>query len=155
MPEIKIPYVCEHDIDLFLLEEFAASSSFLIWFTAQIGVAEPVQLLSVAYSVSTPTGESDLELFIKKGSIIIGILIENKLDANLQPRQAERYCERAEDYVEKGKCSECVTVILAPGNYFADTKETKGYKFRIDLEAMLQWFENSDEHKNRKETIIS
>ena len=154
-PRIDISYICEHDIDVLFLEELVASHSFLRWFATQLKISGPVQLLSAAFSVSTSTGESDLELYVKAGNKAVGILVEDKLDAILQPRQADRYRERAENYIANGKCSECVTVIVAPHQYFADRNDTKGFDIRICMEDILRWFSNSRTGKRRKYYIIA
>ena len=154
-PRIDIPYICEHDIDVLFLEELVASHSFLRWFTTQLKISGPVQLLSAAFSVSTSTGESDLELYVKSGNKSVGILVEDKLDAILQPHQADRYRERAENYIANGKCSKCITVIVAPRKYFADRNDTKSFDIRICMEDILRWFSSSRTSKRRKHYIIA
>ncbi|MGB7296788.1 MAG: hypothetical protein WBC70_14475 [Candidatus Aminicenantales bacterium] len=77
MPEVKIPYVCERDIDFLLLGELSSSPDFISWFAERVGISAPVQLLSAGCSITTQTGESDLELFVKKGSEVHGILINS------------------------------------------------------------------------------
>jgi len=154
VPKVRIPHICEHDIDLLLLEEFVASPDFLSWFSEQVGIRETVELQLAACSVATPTGESDLELHVIVGTKWAGYLIENKLAAPLQERQAERYHERAESYISKGRCEGCITVIVGPRDYFGGKNKKLGFDYRIDLEDILAWFENHYKLENRKQYIV-
>jgi hypothetical protein len=153
VPKIRIPYVCEHDVDMLFLEELVATPGFLEWLLAHVALAEGAELLSAACSVSTSTGESDLEIVVRSAGKTIGVLIENKLDAILQPEQAHRYQQRAGYYVNKGSCDACVTLIIAPRKYFADDEDTKKFDFRICLENIRKWFDGPDIPKARKQYI--
>ena len=108
MAEVKISFANECDIDLFLLEEIVASPSFLSWLLSSIGLPSG-ELVSVARSVHTETGESDIELIVRSQPQLTKVLIENKIDAPLQPRQAERYRERAVSYIQQDICSYAVS----------------------------------------------
>ena len=133
---IKVTGVCERDIDLLLLEEFIASHNFLVWFLNEIRVHAPGRLVSAARSVTTSNGESDLELTISDEHRITKILIENKVDAILQPRQDERYFERASDYLKAGVCHAVVTVLVAPQEY---SESSLKFDKKITYEAILEW----------------
>ena len=63
MLDIQISGVCERDIDLLLLEELSSSREFLDWFILQIEDSRIVEKLkSVKRSVTTTSGESDIEI---------------------------------------------------------------------------------------------
>ncbi|HWO89883.1 MAG TPA: PD-(D/E)XK nuclease family protein [Gemmatimonadales bacterium] len=145
MTEIDIPGVCERDLDLLLLEEFVASRPFFEWFMNQIGIPASAQLRRAARSTSTSSGESDLDLTLDCGTHLVRVLIENKIDATLQPRQAQRYTERARQYIRSGECDACVTVIIAPNEYFPDDSDTLGFDRRISYEALLRWFDSASQ----------
>ena len=137
---IRIPDVCERDIDLLLLEEFVASKDFRTWFLSQIGIIEDVKLLEASRSVKTSNGESDLEITLEGGLGAIKILIENKVDAPFQPDQAQRYIERASSYQTTGKYKEVITVVMAPEVYFGDETENFGFEAKVTYESTLTWF---------------
>lgn len=147
---IDLSWVCERDIDLLLLEEFVASPDFLAWFLHQLGMEPPFTLISVACSVSTTTGESDLEITIQHGDEVVKLLIEDKIGAPLQQDQAMRYRERAAMYVKNRKCSNALTVIIAPEEYFGRNDEKLGFDRRVNHEAVLKWFEGAKELKSRQ-----
>ena len=68
-------------------------------------------VLNAQRSVTTSIGQSDLDLAVSlfDGSVHY-LLIENKVSAGMQPRQAERYRERGEVYVAEGECAGFTTV---------------------------------------------
>jgi hypothetical protein len=143
MTELRVCGIREQDVDLLLWEELVASPEFLVWFLASTGIVDPAKLFAVARSISTASGESDLELDLHRGSDVVKVLVENKVAAPLQPRQAERYGERAAAYVEQGKCTAAWTVIVAPAAYFGENEDCLGFDGRVTYEAILTWFERT------------
>jgi len=82
--------VAERDIDLLLMEEFHASKKFVKWFCREVGLYG-ISPADAWHSVSDTDGESDLLVRVLRDEQRIGILIENKIAAPEQDRQAERY----------------------------------------------------------------
>ena len=60
------------------------------------GPYEDVESSVVAVRSLTPTGEPDAEVHVRVGRDVVAILVEDKVHAAAQPRQAERYRERGE-----------------------------------------------------------
>lgn len=142
-PEILTASVCERDIDLLVLEEFVSSSNFAEWFIGLIGLtgASGVSVTKVQRSATRFNGESDLEVTLNyRGTY--RLLIENKISANLQPRQAERYRARGASYRKQGICQGIRTVLLAPEAYFGQPDDLKGFDAKVTYEAVLNWFRN-------------
>jgi len=148
---IRVPDVCERDIDLLILEEFIASEGFRAWFLSQLGINEIVSLVDAARSVTTASGESDLEFTVKSSDGKIRILVENKVDAAFQPRQPERYAERAEDYLQNGGFAEVITVLVAPEVYFSSDDDDGGFNYRINYEQLLERFSGATHLGDRRE----
>ena len=117
--DVQLRGIFERDIDLLLLEEIVATAGFREWFLAQLGYGPVNRLVRAARSVNTSTGESDLELTLRDRGQVTRVLIENKIDAPLQPHQAGRYKDRAASYVSSGDCDAAVTVLVAPACYVA------------------------------------
>ena len=136
--------VCERDIDLLLLEEFVASPSFLSWFLGEIGLPASATMIAAERSVTTTTGESDLELTLEHEARRIKVLVENKVDAMFQPRQPERYRDRAAGYVRGQTCHSVVTVILGPEKYFEVETDHFGFDHQVTYESVLDWFQEAD-----------
>ena len=155
MPQVTISSVVERDIDFLLVEELVAPDGFLPWFLARIGLSGTYEPVAVAHSATTPTGETDIELTIRSASGTRVILLENKIDANLQPRQAERYRERAARYVAEGQCSAASTVLVASAAYFASDAHDLGFDHTVSYEDILDWFVHADRLGSRKEAKLA
>lgn len=154
----RIAGVCERDIDLLLLEEFQATPEFVSWFLECAGI-ERVQahhLREAHRSITDTTGESDLELHFDDGAGSRDVvMIENKVSAQLQPLQAERYAMRGQSYLSRGLFDRFHTVIVAPDRYFADAGQTKGFRHRVSYDRILEWFERSTTLGQRRNYKIS
>jgi len=143
---VQVSGCCERDIDLLLLEEFVSASGFFQWFLQSIGWREALggQVIGAQRSATVSNGESDLEITLERpdGSLY-RLLIENKVSASLQHRQAERYRERGESYVRHGQCQGFRTVIVAPETYLGEQGATKGFDAAVSYEAIRDWFNQS------------
>ncbi|MFH1311983.1 MAG: hypothetical protein ABIJ00_02035 [Candidatus Eisenbacteria bacterium] len=144
----------ERDIDLLLLEEFAASADFARWFArlaAELDLSD-VPVLSVQRSVTTSIGESDIEVaLVRRDGAIHYLLIENKVSSGFQPRQAERYRERGEMYVRHGECSGYTVVLAAPEKYIGGRERIAGFDSAVAYEEIRNWFANCAEMGDRSE----
>jgi hypothetical protein len=140
LPKIELRGVTERDVDLLLLEELVAQADFRDWFGIQAGLEMPQSLAGAARSVVTSTGESDLEVTYCRGELRTRLLVENKIDAAFQRRQADRYAERAQAYLARRECEKVVTLVIAPRSY-ADS--VKGFDRTITYEAVRDWFANA------------
>lgn len=142
-PDVRVAGVCERDIDLLLLEEFAASPAFCGWFLRAVGFRQALRgrVIRAERSATVSNGESDLEVTILgPGARHYRLLIENKVGAQFQPRQAERYLERGEAYVRRGYCHAFRTVLVAPKRYLGPKKGIRGFDAVVSYEAIRAWF---------------
>lgn len=131
--------VTERDIDLLLMEEFHASDDFVTWFCGTIDLTN-VSPAGAWHSVSDTDGESDLLLRVLHAGRRVGILIENKVAAPEQDRQAERYHLRGIRSREHGKIDDYRTVICAPLRYLEGLSPTSAYHHKIAYEQIADWF---------------
>ncbi|WP_018168736.1 hypothetical protein [Thioalkalivibrio sp. ALMg9] len=158
MMGISIASVSERDVDLLLLEEFIASPAFGNWFV-ELGLNLSLDVgacIDAQRSVTDSTGESDLEVtFAATDGRRSRLLVENKVGAGLQPRQAERYRLRGDRYVSRQVCARYYSVIIAPSRYFAPLSGNKGFDYRITYEAILDWFLSAEDLGNRRHYKIA
>lgn len=150
----SVSNTAERDIDLLLLEEFVASNIFTRWFVSQIGDLDlgnqPIE--NARRSVTTSCGESDLEIYLALASGEFHyLLIENKIGAAFQPRQAERYRLRGEHYVDQGDCSGFKTVLVAPKSYLDSRAGAQDFDASICYESICAWLQNAEGNKRRME----
>jgi hypothetical protein len=141
-PEIRIAAVCERDIDLLLQEEAVASTEFQEWIVRRSGVGlYPCSLISARRSVTQSNGESDLELtFSTDSGEAIRLLLENKVDASFQVKQALRYADRARAYIARGECTVSRTILIAPGQYLGQRGDALGFDVCISYEELIAWY---------------
>lgn len=144
-PRILISGVRERDIDLLLLEEFVASLEFAGWFWRQTGGGESdvVEVANPRRSVTHSLGESDLQVALRdsEGSLH-GLLIENKVAADMQPAQAERYRLRGDELLSSGEYADVGTVLVAPESYLGPEGELHGFDARVSYESIRDWFDS-------------
>jgi len=140
---LQIAGVSERDIDLLLLEEFIASDTFAFWFLKKVGldVHSAPRVIYAQRSVTQSVGESDLLVAIAEaGGDIHYLLIENKIAASFQPRQAARYRERGHEYQVQGLCKTYSTVLIAPDDYLGTTASRHDFDAVLRYEDILLWF---------------
>jgi hypothetical protein len=149
---IRVSGVCERDLDLLLLEELYSSPAFRSFVSKAAGFPELAEesLTSVFRSVTHSSGESDLELYLElaDGRRAV-LLIENKIDASLQPAQAERYRQRADAYVAAGDVDTARTLLVAPERYFGPEQDKKGFDARLSYEEIDAWFDSQTQQDRR------
>lgn len=143
---LQIAGVSERDVDLLLLEEFIASAEFARWFLMRIGdkAHANYNVVGARRSVTESVGESDILVVLTGGTDTKYLLIENKIAAGFQPRQAERYQERGRAYQADGLCDTYSTVLVAPSSYFGDASDHRGFDATLSYEGLLSWFAEND-----------
>jgi len=111
--------VCERDIDLLFLVELFGSPRFrqrLINYAA--GWSERAFVGAWRGFLGPSGDETDILLVVDSETLgQAALMIENKIDAIFQDRQAERYRERGEDGVASGLWDTFRTVLFAPRLY--------------------------------------
>jgi hypothetical protein len=120
---LTLTHATERDVDLLLVEELKCSPDFVAWFVGRVGVTLETPLLwkgsSVAHSKRRLHNrrEIDITLQLESGIGRTIVLIENKLDTDPQPQQAESYLEEAAALVTSGFAEAAHTVLVAPQAY--------------------------------------
>ncbi len=114
--DISLPRLYERDIDVLVQEELLFNQHVASLFGSRLGLPTPIQITRCALSVSDASGETDIEARFSAEGCYGALLIENKIDAAFQPRQPERYRERAAALSEKlGVKVHCI--LIAPVGY--------------------------------------
>jgi len=123
----------ERDIDLLLAEEFSVNPAFAVWFLNQTKFAHAdATVVDVHVSKADTLGESDLiVVFESTDGDRFALLIEDKIDAPLQPDQALRYHQRAAKEVKLGLCAHYEIVLAAPRHYIHGYPGLDGFDVKI------------------------
>ena len=140
-----LTHATERDIDLLLVEELYASRNFVNWVIQHVDITKPVLEWEVKHSKNRTRSrrEIDISLYIvHKDKTRSVILIENKLDAEEQPNQAESY--REELRILSSKFELTRMIIVCPQDY-QDTHQNFTEKFDVCLtyQAIQDWFINA------------
>lgn len=128
----------ERDIDLLLAEELSVNAAFADWLKEMTQIAgTPARVVDVFVSKSNSLGESDLiAIYEMEDSRRFALMIEDKVDAPLQPRQAERYRMRAEQEVKLGTCASYAVLLCAPRNYLEQCDGISGFDGSVAFETI-------------------
>lgn len=149
--EFKIADVKEKEIDFLLAEEFASSPTFASLFlrTFEAFKDSNFTVKKVYRSHTDSYGESDLEVYLTdEADQRIVLLIENKVAAQFQTNQLQRYKKRGETYLRQDKCDDYKIILVAPKEYSNDfdSLEVDGYVFYEDIR---NWLKQGAVNSNR------
>lgn len=131
------------DIDLLLVEEFAASPLFAAAILKSIGLGDlGFRRASVLHSVRRIYSRREIDISVRMhtaaGDVLL--LIENKLDTSEQPRQAESYRAEAEEQAASHHLVR--TILTCPQDYrAANSGFAKGFDHVISYENLAGFFE--------------
>jgi hypothetical protein len=144
----------ERDIDLLLLEEIHCSPAFLSWIAARAGLVEGT-LFSAQHSVYRDNGETDVLVLIDTPDGRVALMIEDKIGAEMQPRQAERYRERGKKLCDEGSALHFRTLLCAPRNYLEGVPP-QDWHTTLPFEEIADWFGKQDDSraKWRRDTLV-
>lgn len=133
MTNINFDNISERDVDLVIMREFCTNKSFADLFLKQIGI-ENCSIVRMAHSVvDAALGESDVEITLATEEGKIALLIENKINAEQQPKQYERYIMRGDKKVNDGEADSYYVFMTAPQAYFSEVNQ---YRYRVTYEEM-------------------
>lgn len=134
-----LPYVVERDMDMVFIQLIQTSHQFRGWFLKQLDVDETeTEFIGIRHSVMRDAGESDVEIELETadGNRLI-VLVENKINAAKQERQAERYFERGRNYVNEDVYDEFTVCLIAPEHYIGES-ETRSFGNVVTYEDILR-----------------
>lgn len=156
--------VHERDIDLLLLEELVTSLEFFQWFSSRmLGTsANGVKLLNAQHSVKRGNkgerGESDIEVLLQdRNGDKVYLLVENKINAILQERQAERYQRHGQQYRDNDNCKRFRVALVAPEYYLGNAEILEDFDEKITYEEIKDWFlfQPKTERRNFKVKLLT
>src|SRR4051812_10323813 len=112
----------ERDIDLMLLEEMHCDPEFVSWIAKFAGIRD-ASLHLAHHSVYCGNGETDVLAQMDTPDGRVALMIEDKIGAEMQPRQAERYRERGTALCADGLLKYFRTLLCAPQSYLQGVPE--------------------------------
>jgi len=132
----------ERDVDLLLAEEFSVNPEFADWFLAHTKFkGSDATVASVRVSLADKLGESDLVIHYRRDNgDHFALLIEDKVDAPLQPNQAARYRLRGERDRDQNTFADFEVLLCAPQNYIELRTDLDGFDRKVSLEDIADFF---------------
>lgn len=128
MTEEMLPRLYERDIDVLLSEELIFNEGVRRVFATALQLPDTPRVTDCRLSVVDATGETDVLATFSLGDSRGVLLIENKIDALFQPRQPERYRERALALASSGGRFEmALCALVAPKAYAREGGEAFGH----------------------------
>lgn len=141
--------IYERDMDLLFLEEFATNNAFLTIFLKKIGLSGYKILSEELSRVEPALGESDLTVILEKDGHRIALLIEDKISADPQPRQFERYEERGKKALQEKRYGEFYIFLVAPQEYLDKSTSAGKYPYHVTYEECRDLFANKTDARSR------
>ena len=143
---LPVEAIRERDVDLILLEELSTDNNFCDWFIEELGLPKFKSANGAWRSITGfGLGETDLLFSYNSNDKIIFVLIENKLDADFQEEQFERYEKRAAEYLNENHCNEAYSVLIAPDLY---CKNQNNFESFISYETIINRLEFTGTKRN-------
>ena len=135
--------VFERDIDILIADELCTNHDSAIWLASRAWpeIKGNINIDSLSHSVSDDLGESDLVIIYCEPSSDSkrAILLENKISAEPQPNQADRYRQRGQRGIATSHWQSFRTVMIAPADYLNSVQDAMNYDCRISYEDFLAW----------------
>jgi hypothetical protein len=144
----KFGNVCERDIDVLLLNSFSVNQGFATLFVNKLNRPDlsNISLVDVELSKVDPTwGESDVTVRLESSGRRYALLIEDKVGAEAQPEQCNRYFRRGKIGIEKKEYEEFFVFICASAEYIATNEEAKHYPYSVSFEELSDYFSKRDD----------
>ncbi len=149
---LKINGIMEHDMDVLFSESFLLDRGFMEIFIETAGKEEyrsyDAESVEISH-VDTGLGESDITVILTDGDRRVAFLIENKIDAVHQERQAERYYERGNLGVKNGQYQAFEVFIVAPQKYLDADSEVDLYGHNVSYNTCLDYFKTSSSMRSK------
>lgn len=138
----RFEQITERDVDFTIMRALMYDEGVRRLFLNTAGL-QGGEVLSIAHSVTDPVyGETDITVVLKARQGLVGLLIENKIDAQAQPSQYARYLRRGQLGVERGDYDAYTVLLVAPSEYIATNEEARKYPKHISYEALIDTVEN-------------
>lgn len=145
---VILPRFYERDMDILLAEEFRVSPEFAKWFLSATGSAayQTGRVLEVEVSKSDNWGESDLVVLFESDDAKsrFALLIEDKINAPLQPEQLARYRLRAQRGQQRGLYTDFYVVLCSPKQYQDRHKDAEGFDAYVSYEDIATFLRKND-----------
>lgn len=146
-PAVEFKKIYEHDMDLLIIEEFISDRNFARIFLDKLQLSNDYVVCKVAHSLSDADGESDITLILQYPDKKVGLLIEDKIDAQTMPEQSARYHKRAKSAILRGEYDCYHVILVAPAEYHEEHKNDSNavYENRVCYEELREYLNKGND----------
>lgn len=142
--EFRFSYIIERDCDFAIINSFIKNEKVRNIFCARVNLKD-CQIVKVYHSLTEVEpdggiGESDIIFILQKENKKFGIYIEDKINANPQPSQRDRYYQRGNK--RKGIDFDDFEVFLCAPKQYLESPLAKDYKLKISYESIIECLED-------------
>lgn len=144
--EIQLKKIYEHDMDLLILEQFAADKGFARLFLAKLGLDDDYTVSKLIHSYADANGESDITIILQYPDEKVAILIEDKIDAVTMPEQSKRYYIRGDAGKTRGEYNRYFVMLAAPADYIREHENdaNAAYEYTVSYEELRDYLQVQD-----------
>lgn len=138
--------IIERDTDFAIINAFLRNDKVKELFLNKIGRGVN-EVIEVYHSLTQQeegygVGESDIVIVLKDDDGTYAIFIEDKINADAQPNQRERYEIRAKDLEKQGLFEEHYVFMCAPQSYLDSSLASK-YERKVSYESIIDLLDDS------------
>lgn len=141
-----ISWIKERDVDLLICAELHANHALHQRFADEVGLTG-CTFEGAWVSQMEVQGESDIVLCIRNDDGLHLILVEDKIAAEFQPNQADRYHQRAAHWTLEDGVTSCSTMLLAPESYLHGATE-QNFDATLSFEDIVQELESATDPRS-------
>ena len=132
--------IIERDTDFAIIDAFSRNKKVRQLFFDLIGRKDG-EIKEVYHSLVQQeegygVGESDIVFVLEDQDGLFGIMIEDKINANAQPNQRERYDVRAKELEKRGLFAKHYVFLCAPQSYL-DSMMASKYELKVSYESIV------------------
>ena len=137
--DYKFGYIIERDADFAIIKAFESNKKVRELFLDQLNVRlneKDLEIEKVYQSLMEQDGESDIVIVLNYKRNRVAIFIEDKIDAEAQTNQIDRYEIRAKAFVESQQLNGYDVFLVCPKSYFTNEKYEKRVRYEDIIECL-------------------
>jgi hypothetical protein len=150
-----LTHATERDIDLLLVEELYSSQDFVLWVAIQAGISKPISQWDVKHSKRRTRSRREIDIFIDiihDDNTRTALLIENKIDAQEQPDQAESY--RDELKTLSSEYDLTAMIVVCPEEYRNQHYHfTSKFDVCLTYQTIRNWFSDAQKEAGNEDVL--
>lgn len=150
-----LTHATERDIDLLLVEELYSHRDFVVWITSRAGLEPDISFWDVKHSKRRTRSRREIDIFVdisRRNGQLAALLIENKIDADEQPDQAESYREEL-DLLAANYPDRAMIIVCPEGYRRRQVHFASKFDEVITYEEIRDWFIEAEQEAGNEAVL--